>query len=270
MATKAWRVIAVFLILCVMAMLVAFAGPAFAGSVQASDDDFTPSDWTISLFTIGNGASVSASQQAAGGNPGPYRSIRNVVASSPAIAPFFSAILGAHIFGGFTYDPSATGAITSIDYSEDAICILPNCFGDGQAVGVIVRQNGNTYLHGLGITTSSTSWHTISDAGLGALDFVLLDGSDDFVDGTSHPDFSVNGDPIEVGFARYNSTCVSCGGYTLDAGIDNWRVVINFEDLNTDTPSDDGPSDTPRVPAPGALLLLAIGVTTLGALRRLR
>ena len=75
---------------------------------------------------------------------------------------------------------------------------------------------------------------------------------------------------IEVGFARYNSTCVSCGGYTLDAGIDNWRVVINFEDLNTDTPSDDGPSDTPRVPAPGALVLLAIGVTTLGALRRLR
>ncbi len=145
MATQTWRVTAA-LILCAMVGLGALAGAAFAGSIQASDDDFTPSDWTVTAFSIGNGGGVVTSQQAAGGNPGPYRPVRNVVASSPANAPFFSAILGAHIFGGFTYDPSATGAITGIDYSEDAICSPTNCFGDGQAVGAVVRQNGNTYL----------------------------------------------------------------------------------------------------------------------------
>jgi hypothetical protein len=258
------------LALCAMAVLVAMAGPAQAGSIQTGDSTFNVGDWALSQFFIGDGDQASATQVLTGGNPDAYRRIRNVVAPAPS-ASTFSAILGAHIYTAFTYNPAATGAITSVSYSEDVNCFPPNCFGDGNAAFFAVLQNDEVYVASSGVTGSGNFWHQLALNGLTAANFFLLDGSDDFIDPSAHPDFTESGDPIRFGFARANSTCVSCGGYTLDSGIDNWRVTVNFQDPPTDTPSDDGPSDdTPSVPAPGTLVLIGAALGALGALRRFR
>jgi hypothetical protein len=231
---------------------------AVGGTVTVSDSTFASADWALSQFIIGGGASVSANQQVSGGNPGAFRFVGDNVANAPS-ASTFSAILGAHIYSPFSYSPSVTGAITSLDYTEDAICINPNCFGQGQGTGVALRQGGQAYVIGGTITTSSTLWHTLPPlTGLHAADFFLLNPSaTSFVDPTSHPDFSGTGAPIQFGFYRSNSTCLGCSGYLLDAGIDNWAVTVHF-------PSPPGAT----VPAPWTAGLLVVALAMLGLLRR--
>ena len=43
------------------------------------------------------------------------------------------------------YDPGVSGAITSINYSEDAACTA-GCFGQGQSTGPALLQGANIYI----------------------------------------------------------------------------------------------------------------------------
>ena len=68
----------------------------------------------------------------------------------------------------------------------------------------------------------------------------------------THPDFSVNGDPILFGYYAENSTN-SNFLTTTSSGIDNWSLNI---------------TQASGVPEPATLALLGIGLAGLGALRR--
>jgi hypothetical protein len=185
--------------------------------VVFTDSTFSDASWTVTTYIDGNGGTVSAVQVAAGGNPGPHRSVTLQVNAGPPGAR--SDVFSFHWAGGAVYDPTVSGSIASVDYAEDYL-------GPGQATGLVVRQDGNVYYASPSyqVTTPSTTWTHITHAGMAASDFVLL--APDLTTSSQHPDFSATGKPIEFGFLRANSTGVGAAGYTTTVGIDNWLVTV--------------------------------------------
>jgi len=192
---------------------------AALAQVTVSDTTFANADWTLNVFPGGNGGSVTATQVTAGSNF--LRSISDTVNGTPSI------ILGTHIYTPFTYTPSASGPIVSLNYSENAIC-LSGCFGQGQSTGPAVRQGGVLYVYnGFLITDPTTTFHPLSLGGLTATDFARVAvTATTLFDNTQHPDFSGAGGPIQFGFFRANGSGPSVG-YTLVGGIDDWQVTVN-------------------------------------------
>jgi hypothetical protein len=196
------------------------ASPGHAGPSVIRDRAFLDADWTLTTFGVGNGGSVEA-DQASMGNPAPSRRIRTMVNSAPSPSEF-SSVTGVNLFGGAVYDPQAQGAFVDLDYFEDAL--LEQGFGDGQATGIALRQNGNVYVRQVG-TTPEFAWTAKKISGVTATQFALVfEGGEDV---NVHPDFSASGAPIEFGFMRRNSTSVGANGYQIVALIDNWTVLIN-------------------------------------------
>ncbi|MFI4953637.1 MAG: hypothetical protein ACHP7M_10905 [Burkholderiales bacterium] len=209
-----------------IATTIALSSPATAQT--ASDSTFLDTDWALTQFTTPGGGTSTGGQVLAGGNPGAFREITDALnAAGPGLN---GVVLSTSIYTPFTYDPSVSGAITSLSYSEDAAC-TSGCFGQGQSTGPAVLQGGNLYILSSSsvITGPSLAWTNHPLSGLAAADFglanVAADGSSLF-DNTQHPDFSAGGAPIQFGFFRANGTSLGGGGYTLAAGIDNWQVTI--------------------------------------------
>lgn len=188
------------------------------------DGSFNPAEWEQVVFTAGTGGSASVGQVGSGGNPDEYERVVTTVGTGTvddsATVLVFRGRLAA------TYDPQTQGAIASIDYSEDSI--LFSGFGDGQATGPALKQNGKVYAaYGL-ITGTAATWRTQTFGHLGRCDFsqvVAVGGqAQRFFDHTQHPDFSANGSGIEFGFFRANNSIAD--SYSTDAGIDNWSVTV--------------------------------------------
>jgi hypothetical protein len=185
-----------------------------------TDDTFSPTNWTLSVFSFLSGGSVTAAQEQSGGNPGEYRRIMNTVNGGSA----FSTVYGFHKNVGAVYLPKTQGPIGWIDYSEDSILLIG--FGEGQGGGAALEQGGQVYVAGSFITPED-AWTHKSLSNLCATCFVRLDPSAPFgVDATSHPDFSGTGGSIAFGFLRSNSSAGGGTGYTIDGGIDNWEVAV--------------------------------------------
>jgi IPTL-CTERM motif len=252
-------------ILCIAGALLSWQSLAHA--VTVSDGTFADGDWTITSFSSGSGGNSTAEQIASGGNPGSYRLVTDGLTGGGVV----SVVAGVSIYGPFTYTPSVSGTIGSIDYSEDAAC-TSGCFGQGQSTGPALLQNGNFYtLCSLVVITGpGTTFvnHTLN--GLTAADFGIVSlTSTNTCDPSVHPDFSSAAPPIKVGFFRANGTGPGGGGYTLAAGIDNWQITLNAAGVN--------PLGLPPIiPVPtlgvaGMLLLaLAIGLLGFAYLRRAR
>ncbi len=192
-----------------------------------ADTTFADANWTLTIFPAGNGGSVTANQATIGSNF--IRSVSDTVNGTP------STILGTHIYTAFTYNPATSGPITTLGYSESAIC-LAGCFGQGQSTGPAVLQGGNLYIYtGVLITGPSTSFHTVSASGLTSADFARVAvTTTTLFDNTQHPDFSGAGAPIQFGFYRANGSGPS-PGYTLVAGIDDWQLAINAAPVTVPT-----------------------------------
>ena len=197
-----------------------------AAQSSVSDGTFLDTDWSLTQFTAGNGGSSTAAQVLTGGNPGAYRNVTDALNAAPLNSQ--TIVLSTSIYTPFTYNPSVAGAITSLDYAEDAAC-TSGCFGQGQSTGPALLQGGNRYILSSStvITGAGAAWspHTLS--GLTAADFGLVNVTPTTIfDNTQHPNFSVTGAPIQFGFFRANGTSVNGGGYTLAAGIDNWQITL--------------------------------------------
>jgi hypothetical protein len=239
---------------CVGGALLAWQ--TMAAAVTVSDNTFVNTDWTLTSFSSFNGGTVSAAQVASGGNPGPYRNVIDTLNNGGAP----SVVLGVSIYSPFIYTPSVSGAINSVDYSEDAAC-TSGCFGSGQSTGPALLQGGVIYVLGSSsvITGPGAAFANHSLSGLTALDFggVSLTGST-FVDNTVHPNFSAGGAPIQFGFLRANGTGPGGIGYSLGAAIDNWQVTI--------TSAAAPPSGTTTIPTlgPMEMVLLAFAIGLLG------
>lgn len=187
------------------------------------DVDFADSSWTSTVYLSGNGGSASATTRASGGNPGSFLSVRLQLNAAPG--PTTASSVFAFLFGsGAVYDPAASGAVVSIDFSQDARLFAGG--GGGQATSLALRQGGQVYYAVPAYDlTPDAQWTAKVHRGLVAADFVAI--APDLTQSPQHPDFSVRGTPIEFGFLRANSTSYGGGSYATEGGIDNWKVVVN-------------------------------------------
>jgi hypothetical protein len=207
-----------------------------ANAVVIMDSTFANVDWTKTTLSISN-ATETATQSAAGGNPGSFRTMSHNFGSGIASLFIFHEYIGT----GGTYDPGTSGAIASIDYSEDQKKLA----GTG-AVGafVAIKQGGVIFKGPVLNFSNDTTWITASSMGLTATDFL------DFTTSTFNPDFSAAGATISFGYGRANDTN-RISPTTITHGIDNWTFTINQI----------------TIPEPGTLALFCFGLAGLGFAR---
>lgn len=184
-----------------------------------SDGDFF-NDWYYATFTAGTGGSALHYVSGPDGNPGYYLVIQT---SLPGQC---GAVYEIALKSSATYDPSASGALESFDYSEDTKMI--DGIGGGQATGPAIYQNGHYYVYPGWATGLDQDWHHMSRSGLTSGDFIEILGGPcpSYTDPFSHPDFSDSGSEMTFGFYRGNSQIDGYGAYTITAAIDNWRVHL--------------------------------------------
>lgn len=216
--------------------------------VAFSDGVFAPSAWSASTITNANGVGsvTTETQFLAGGNPGEYRRIE---LNLNAIAPG-GGVFSLNFNNGAFYDPATQGAVTAINYSEDARNFQPAAGGDIQGGGLLIVQSGSIFIQRTPIfvvpNPAFTDWASQS-ASLLASDLWELSPTG-LLDPSTNPDFSASGGVMQLGFWRGGSSGNFVGTDFRDAGIDNWRVVI--------------------VPAPAGVGVLAVG--SLSMMRRRR
>jgi hypothetical protein len=196
------------------------AAISHASLITFTDGQFADSNWTVVTQSLVNGGSVVTNHVGSGGNPGEFREIVNTVNDGSG-----SFVLGFHMTGSATYDPSTSGAIATIDYQEDSILFVG--FGDGQASSPAILQGGSYFFVDFGtqLSANQSSWTQQSLLNLSGSDFRTL------LDSSLHPNFSSTGSPMTFGFYRGNST--SGSGYSNRAGIDNWSITLNQESIPT-------------------------------------
>jgi hypothetical protein len=196
---------------------VLLATTAFAVTAQTpfehtfSDDAFTNSDWTAAKVydtTSGQTATFSATQNLAGGNPGPYRFV---------VHDYGVGNIGiAHLKTTAFYSPVTNGPIASLTFAYDLRAFQ---VGVSAAIGYypLLVQDGRYFILQAQDLVAVNSWRHFSHTGLTASDFAPLDGG-------SEPDFSAGAPPIQFGFYTSNGT-QSGVGHT-ESGIDNWTAVV--------------------------------------------
>jgi lysophospholipase L1-like esterase len=184
-----------------------------------SDGDFS-SDWSYSQVSAGTGGSAATYVQGPDGNPGAYLVVQT---SLPGQC---GAIFAFAFKTTATYDPSASGALASFDYSEDAKLI--DGFGGGQATGPAIYQDGHTYILPGWPTGTDENWHHMARGGLTEGDFIEVLGGPcpSYTNPFSHPDFSESGSAMTFGFFRANSQIDGYGAYSITAAIDNWKITL--------------------------------------------
>jgi hypothetical protein len=210
------------------------------------DGTFANADWSATLVdntTVG-GATFSAGQSTVGGNPGDYRRVTHTYTGPGG----FSV---AHVFEAAAYDPSVSGAISSVDMSfDDRFFNYPGVGPSAPfavAVLPLIRQGGAYYLGPYSVTTADT-WVSRTFNGLVATAFGFLAGT-----GPANPDFSGAGGAIYFGFLTGNGSC--CGGENITiSGVDNFMASVELQ----------------AIPEPAAGILLLIGLTALTSWRRSR
>jgi hypothetical protein len=201
-------------------VLLTCAPPAWSAPVVFTDGTFADADWTVTTFATGPGSSVEGTQ-GADGNPPPGRQVRNVL--GPASSPdAVSNVYAAHLSSAAVYDPSTQGPIATVDFLVEAM--LLDGFGDGQAIGLALRQNGMVYIRQAGITPDR-AWTRKESLAVSASGVVHLFGPAT-TDPMQLPDFSASGGPIEFGFYTANSTRGG-SGYVILTAYDNWSIRVN-------------------------------------------
>lgn len=188
-------------------------------SIVFQDGDFAIANWQVTAISTppNNGATHTEDQSVDGGNPAVYRRMTHAF-------PANQQSLGVmNLSASAVYEPTVSGAILSIDYTED--CAL---FSAGNPTfqvypALLIEQAGRRYRpNALPTPCASSSWTTIwESASLTAADFHLLDGP---ACGTAEacPDFSVSAPPIRLGFVRFAMANTTPTVH----GIDNWKVTV--------------------------------------------
>lgn len=226
-------------------------GLALAQGATVADATFVDANWSLTVFPAGNGGSVGASQTTISGNP--LRSVNDTVNGTPSV------ILGTHIYTPFSYNPAVSGPISTVSYSESAIC-LSGCFGDGQSTGPALLQGGILYIYNVTLVTGpGTTFAPLALTGLAAASFSQVAVTTTGLFNDVHPDFSSNGAPIQFGFFRANGSGPSAG-YSLVGGIDNWQVTVTAAAPQPTAAPADIPALGPMAISGLGLLLVLAGI----------
>jgi len=227
--------------------------PLSAGTVVLSDTEFQPGNWTPVLLDQTSGVSVTFTQQTTGGNPDAYR---QAAISAPAHAFGETFSLNAASFGALlTYNPSASGAISGLQFDYDVAEIGYTGFVLAAAGGYRpqLRQNGRIYFPVAGLAADS-GWTPFTYTSLNASDWQEINA------GSTLPDFSASGSTIEFGYrvllVRQCPNQLGCPAGVAFSGIDNYRVTITNADAGA------------NVPEPSTLALTAASLLSLGIISR--
>lgn len=206
-----------------IALPAALLALSITGSAQAATlfkTDFDPGSWTATQVG-GSGSHTFTPTENAGGNGD--SSALNIYSylsgGSTSIGYFIS-------FDGLVYDPSAQGAVDSIDFSLDRMRI-PTPYG-GHGYGIAAQQDGNNYFRG---TTANTTnaWGQFVGTGLTGGDFNTFFGSGPGLD------LSASGSAIQFGMVIYSGNGGSPQRYD-QTRFDNYSVTLN-QSAPVDTPA---------------------------------
>jgi hypothetical protein len=211
------RTTRLLLVIVAALILTTTASESRADLVVLTEGQFSSSEWTA-LVTTGSLGDGSVSYEATGGNPADFLSVEWDYGTTPqSVAVFHSSPL-------FSYDPSTSGSIESIDLSIDHVSLVGH--GLGQGFRFAIRQNGMIYLGGPGflVTCPSASWpacllagwESRSFSGYSEGDFGELTGIYG-QDSGKNPDFSGSGSTIELGLLTWEDIYYS----DIHSGYDN-------------------------------------------------
>lgn len=236
-----------------MAILLA-AAPASAVTIF-SDTTFNSSDYTLTSYA---GASVTTTLgQGSAGNPGTSLEGSYAAAGGNAAGVLFTALNQ-----NFVYDPTVSGAITSLSASLDRF-FSPTVDGLPIAVGsyslrILAEQNGQIYqsIFTFGPTNQlGGDWYTLATSNIQASDFKLFDPAN-FGSSGSLTGLDYAGSAITFGFAMRSAGAVDNNGVPVDlpsAGTlraDNFSLTIS------------------SVPEPSTWVIAVIGFGLVGAAMR--
>ena len=195
-----------------VALSICLASASVCMSQTIQDDFSNPASWTtIQYDTLGT-ETVQ---------------IGNGVMSVLDTCPSGCSVIGVHLYQGAQIRPAVVGAIDTLTFSIEYSCSNasnPPCFGEGQAFGLVLQQNGNLYFPTNPLDTSITNgFVTTGPVNYTASSFALGIS----LDTSQQPDFSAEGSPITVGFYTANSDPPTDPGYSIPAGYSNFSVTSN-------------------------------------------
>ena len=165
-------------VLLAAALTIGSSLSSFAASITISDEDFANGSWSEIVNQLTPGESHTATQSLTGGNSDAFRSMTHDFTGSGTISVF-------HQYNDSAYAPGVSGAILSLDYSEDQIQFNPPFSGAQIGATPALLQDGIVYV-GPSMNFGSTSWSAASLTGLTAADFTAFGGS-------ANPDFAETG-----------------------------------------------------------------------------
>ena len=147
-----------------------------AGTVNFSDGSFA-SGWSDAVVINQNTSSLPTYVTgfvSSGGNTGSYRQ-ESHTANQSVGAPSLAGIEWMAIFAPAQYNPSASGAIQSVDFSYDLLYIANAISGLNQVnvgYGLMIRQNNTFYRVYFGDAGGTNGWASYSHTGLTSANFV--------------------------------------------------------------------------------------------------
>lgn len=198
--------------------------------LQFFEGDFGPGSYTTVVVQGGDGGSSTVNPIPDGGAPNAYLEIRHDLGAGSPPGDWCANWVWTFVWiDGAVIDPGETGCIRSIDYTLTSLAIDGTDPGQSQTLALL--QDGEIYLSDEGFVTPDLgAWFEAGSAGLTAANFVRLTNLPpcEFVD-TEVPDLSASGAPIQLGFARGNSTML--GGNAQETfivvGADSWSATVN-------------------------------------------
>lgn len=221
--------------------IFAIAAVSSANAFSFSDGDFAVGDYLHLAFF--QHTATSANRSAVGGNPG--------AAMFQTIVHDGSNEIGFGRVGAFnqvfTYNPSVSGAISSVSFSADYYLDTEDAL-DNQSLWFSIIQNGKTFCVADVHSFAPHQWRTTaSTMNAGDAQWIMFwdTGGVSF----DTPDFSETGGEMKFGFIT---------GYNLLDGASLTQRVDNFTVRTT------------PVPEPATMAILGLGVAGIAARRRKR
>jgi|HubBroStandDraft_2_1064218.scaffolds.fasta_scaffold59440_2 hypothetical protein len=232
-----------------LATVLAIPGAATAGAAL-SDSTIDLSNYTLTTaFTTG--ATITASNCVTCGP-----TAGGALQFQVVLSPNQTADLGL-VNNSLLYNPGTEGAITSIDASVDKDFSFQPAESNGFTNGFhpLIEQNNQFYEADIagasspsGTVVSTLGYQPLSQSGLTAGSFNLINFGTGVIDDTSHPNFSATGDPLSFGLVQLSSAGSYQGTDTIDYA--NLDLTIS------------------SAPEPSAWALMLLGVFGLGAALR--